>query len=100
MDVREAVAPPLVFEREFFVIDAEGVEKRGLEIVHVNGIFDDVVAELVGGTVAHAALETAASDPACEAARVVVAPVVGGSKFALRIVGPAEFATPDDERVV
>jgi len=31
------------------VIDAEQVQQGCVEIVHVDGLFDDVVAEIVGG---------------------------------------------------
>ncbi len=45
-------------------------------------------------------LNAAAGQPDGEAARVVVAAVVGGGERALRVGRAAEFAAPDDERVV
>ena len=33
---------------EPFVIDAEQAQDGGVEVVHVDGVFDDVVGEIVG----------------------------------------------------
>lgn len=41
---------------ELFVVDAEQVQDNGLEVVSVDGVLDDVVAEVVGGSVGVAAL--------------------------------------------
>ena len=64
------------------------------------GILDDVVAEVVGLAVDRAALRAAAGHPHGEAARVMVAAVVLVGQAALRVDRAAEFAAPDDERVV
>ncbi len=44
---------------EAFVIEAEAVEQRGLDVVNVDGVLGDVVAEIVGGTVNEAGFDTA-----------------------------------------
>ena len=48
MDVGEAELAALVAEGEAFVIDAEEVEDGGVEVVDVDGVFGDGVAEFVG----------------------------------------------------
>jgi hypothetical protein len=35
--------------REMFVVDAEDVEHRSAQVAEVDGVFGDVVAEVVGG---------------------------------------------------
>ena len=82
------------------MVDAELVQQRGVEVVDVDGILDDVVAEVVRLADDVAALDAGAGHPEAEAARVMVAAVVVLGERALRIDGAAELAAPDDERVV
>ena len=60
----------------------------------------DVVAEVVGRAVDQTRLDAAAGHPHREAARMVIAAVVGRGQLALRIAGAAELAAPDHQRVV
>ena len=48
MDVGEPEVAPLVAEGELGVVDAEQVQDRGLEVVDVDRVLGDVVAEVVG----------------------------------------------------
>ena len=48
MYIRQPEPPTLAFEGELFVIDAQQVQQRSLEIVDVYRIFGDVVAKIVG----------------------------------------------------
>ena len=75
-------------------------EDRGVEVVDVDGVLDDVVAEVVGLAVDDAGLDAAAGHPHGEAAAVVVAAVVVAGQRALAVDRPAELAAPDDQRVV
>src|SRR5262249_8526112 len=81
------------------VVDAEGVEDGGVQIVDVDGIGGQVVAVLVGRAVGNARFEAAAGQPDGEAARMVIAAERAG-QVALPEGGAAELAAPDDERVV
>ena len=45
MNVGQAEVAALEFEGEPRVIDAHAVQNGGVEIMHMHGIFDDVVAE-------------------------------------------------------
>ena len=78
------------------MVEAEGVEQRGVEVVDVHGVLRDVEAEVVGRAVDVPAFQAAAGEPHREAAVVVVAAVVA----ALHHRGAAELAAPDDERIV
>ena len=46
-NIRETVAPSLVFVNKFFMIVAEQAEYRCLKVMNVHGIFDDVVPKFI-----------------------------------------------------
>ena len=58
------------------VVDAQAVQDRGVQVVDVDGVVHDVVAEVVGLAERDAGLDAAAGHPDGEAAGVVVAAVV------------------------
>ena len=72
----EPLIKALILEVESFVVVAELVQHRCMEVANVNRIFHDVVAEVVGFAINRAAFETAARHPHREAARMMVAAVV------------------------
>jgi len=84
MHIGQAVVPALVLERETCVIDAECVENRGVQIVHMDAIGGDVVRKVVGFAIADAWLDTAASEPDGITARVMIAAVVRRGELALQ----------------
>lgn len=86
----------LELEGETVVIHAEAVENGGIQVSDVNGIFDDVVGIIVGGSVAGAWLGAATGDPHAEAPAVVIS---AGSQFALAVDRAAEFTAPDDQGI-
>jgi len=100
MHVRQPVVSALELERQPLVVDAQQVEQRRLQIMNVNPVRGNVVAELVGRTVAHARLHPAAGEPNREAARMVVATVIVGRQSTLAINRPPELPSPNDQRVV
>ena len=55
LDAGQSHVQPLELERQPLVIDAEAVQDRGVHVVDVDRIFDDVVAEVVGLAVGDAA---------------------------------------------
>ena len=95
----ESLIESLVFERELLVIETQQMQHGSVEIVDVAGVFDDVIGEVVGFSVDSAGPGAAAGHPHGEAARVVVAAVIGFRNSALAVNGAAEFAAPDDEGV-
>src|SRR5262249_6943917 len=98
LDTRQPLVQPLVLERELLVVDAEQVKHRGVEVVDVARVLDDVVTEVVGLAVDRPALRAAAGHPHGEAARVVIAAVVRLRQAPLAVNRPPELAPPDDER--
>lgn len=80
---------------QLFVVDAHEVQHRSPHIIDGAGVFDSVVAEVVGGAVDVAGLDAATGHPDGEAVGVVIATIT-----ALREGRSAEFAGPDDERAV
>ena len=87
-------------ERQAFVIDAEAIQDRCVQVVDVNRIFDDVVAEVVGLAVNDSGPNAAARHPFCVTPRMMIASVVRLGKSALAVDRSPKLATPDDERVV
>ena len=76
--VCEPVRPALEFEGQALVVDAEQVQERGVEVVDVDRVFDDRVAEVVGAAEGDAALDAAAGQPDAEGVLVMVAAGLGG----------------------
>ena len=81
------------------VIEAKEVQDSGLEVVGGHDILDRAVTDFVGGSVGHAALDSAAGEPDREALAVVVA-TGGGIGITLADRQPADLAAPVDERRV
>ena len=75
MDVGEAVVAAAVAIDEALVVETEQVENDSVEVVVVDGVFDDADAVLVGGAVADAALDAAAGHPHGEPRGVRVAAI-------------------------
>src|SRR6187401_2470667 len=76
MNVREPVAPALEKIRQPFVVHTEQMQHRGVEVMHVNAVFRDVVAELVGLAVHQTRLHATASHPDRETAWVMIAAII------------------------
>src|SRR5437660_1022860 len=100
MHVGQAMMPSPELESQPRVVDAQAVQHGRVQIMHVNRIGRDVVAELIGLAEAQTALDAAASQPEGEAARMMVAAVILRGQLALTVDGPAELAAPDYQRVV
>ena len=61
VNVREAIAPALMFERQPFVVQAEQVEHGGLKIVDMDLVLDGVEPEFVRSAVAEAYVHSGAA---------------------------------------
>ena len=99
MHIGQAKVAALIRERQPSVVDTKAIQYRGVEIVHVDRLFNDVVAELVGAAVNDSRLYPATREPHAEATPVVIATVVV-FHAALTINGPTELTAPDDESIV
>jgi len=99
-NVGQAEVAALEFVGEPRVVDAEAVQRGGLNVVNRYRIADDVVGKVVGLADHVTGLDAAAGEPHGKAARMVVAAVIVLGEMALAVDGAPEFAAPDDERVV
>ena len=77
------------------MVEAQQVQDGGVQVVDVDLVLDGVPAEVVGGSESHAALDAAAGQPHRKPERVMFPAVV-----ALARRRPAEFAAPQDQRVI
>src|SRR6266567_789627 len=91
---------PLELVSELVVIDAETVQDGGIEVAHMYGILDDVIAIVVCLAIGDSGPYAAARHPRGKATRMMIAAVVFRRQPALAVNGAAEFAGPDDECVV
>ncbi len=104
MDVREAEIAPGISVGEMFMIKPEQVEDGCVQVVHVNLLLDGLEAQLVGGPVDVAALDSAPGHPHREPVMVVVAtvhlPLVRAGSRQLDCRRAAELAPPDDQGII
>ena len=94
MHVGEAEVAARMPVGEALVVEAQQMEQRGVQVVHVHRVLLRVVAVVVGAAVGEAWLHAAAGEEVGEPMWVVIA---AGAAFAGRRA--SEFAAPPDERV-
>ena len=90
MHVGEAALDAVVIEAQALVVHAEQVERGGVEVVAVGGVFLGLGTELIRRAVSRAAPDAAAREPRGERAGVVVA------ALALRAGLATELGRADD----
>ena len=96
MHVRQAVVASLESVRESCVVEPQQVEQRGMQVVDVDRVGDDVETEIVRLTVRIPGPQSAAGQPDAEAAIVVVAAVISP----LNHGRPPELTPPNNDRVL
>lgn len=82
------------------MVKAEEVQHGGVPVAEVDGVFDNVVGEVIGLAMNNAAFDATATHPDGVTAGVVVASIVFFGESALGINRATELAAPDDERFV
>ena len=85
-------------EGELFVVHAEAVKDRRVEIVYLHFVFFCEVAELIRRTMDDPRLDPAASHPNAETVRVMIATETGPAS--LRHWRPPELTAPDHQRFI
>ena len=78
MNIGQAIVPTLELKRELGVVNPQAVQDCCVEVVDMNGIFGNVVAEFIGRAIGYSGLNSAAGQPHREAARMVIPAVFGG----------------------
>ena len=76
-DIGQPEIAACVAIRQTFVVEAQQVQDRGVQVVNVDLVLRSVVAVVVGRAVAEAAFHAAAGQPHREAFLIVVAPGAG-----------------------
>ena len=77
------------------MVYSEQMEHGSVKVADIDGVFDDIVAEVVGLAVLHAAFDPAAGEPTGEAAWMMVAAIDVGCNLALAVDCAAEFTGED-----
>src|SRR5262249_6049074 len=99
--VRETEIAATVPVSQFSMIDAEQVQDRGMDIMHMDRFVDSLEAKVVRGSINGAALDRTASQPHSEPEWILVAASLqvarSSSDFAHR--GAAKFGSAYDQRV-
>ena len=72
----------------------------GVDLVEVDRILRDVVAEIIGFPVGRPSLHASTCHPHAEIAGMMVSSVVFTGKLALAIHGTSEFTTEDDQGIL
>jgi len=93
--VGETEVPSCVAVSELFVVESHDVQDGGMEVVDVDQVFHNVVTDVVGFAVNHAAAYISAGQPAGE--RVGVMRAGFGSLAVLGPGGAAEFGAEDEQ---
>ena len=83
MYIGQAISTALMLEGEAFVVNAQQMQERGLKIMHMHGIFYDVVTQFVCLSIDCACLYAASCHPHAKAAGVVISAIVGRGQFPL-----------------
>lgn len=100
MHVGQAVVPALEAKGQTFVIEAEQMQQRGLQVVDMDFVLGDREAEVVGLPVHRTTFDARAAKPHAVAVGIMITTEVGTTRrAALTEWGSTELATPDDQRV-
>ena len=72
MDVREAKVTAAESKIEFLMIEAHQMQNGGMEIVHMDSVFDSGQTKLVGSAVTHTTLDTSTCHPSRKTIMIMV----------------------------
>ena len=101
LDIGQAEIAALETVGQFRVIESEQMQQRRVQIVHVDLVLHDVETEFVGFAESDARFDAAAGHPHRERLRMMIAAqFASGVRIAFHHRRAAEFAAPDDQRVV
>ena len=98
MNGKKPVLPTLKLVGELLVVDAEHVHDGCVQVMHMYGIFHDVVAKVIRLAMDMSRLYSGAREQRGEAIRMMISsPVLA---LRLSVYRSAELAAPNDECVV
>src|SRR5688572_16170186 len=99
-NICQPISTALKFIGQLFVINSEEVKDRCLQIVDVDGVTCDVVAELIGLTIDKTALDSCSCKVDRETPWMMIAAIISFCQLALRVIGPSEFSAPDNKSII
>jgi len=100
MHVRQPEVAARVTVCQARVVEAQQMQDRRVQIMHMDLVLDGLVAEVIRRAVGHAALDAAAGENHGETPVVVVAAVAGFAVDQFDRGRAAELAADDDQRLV
>ena len=71
----------------------------GVEIIHMDGVFSDIIAKFIGFAI-NAGLDATACHPNSEATRVMIPAITVFGERTLTVISATKFATPNYERFI
>jgi hypothetical protein len=98
--IRQPKPSSLMLENQFFMVYSQKVEQGGLEIMHMYGVFDNIVAKFTGFTMGVSLLDTTPCHPHGKTPWVVIATVIFFCQLPLRIIGSAKLSSPDNQGII
>ena len=100
VDIRQPEVTALMTECQFLVVNTHQVQNGGIQIMNVNGVFGDVVGEVISLAILETGLHTPSGHPHRPTPGVVVTPVIFTRERALAVDGASEFPAPNHQRVI
>src|SRR4029079_10305358 len=89
----KAVSKPIM-------INAHLMKNRRVDIANMDGITNDIVAEIIRFAEDRSAADAAATHPHRVPARMMISSIIIRAQFTLTIDRAAELAAPDDQRLI
>ena len=99
MHVGQTEVTPLELECQLVVVDPQAMQDRGVQVMHMDGVFGDVVAVVVGLAMRHTAADSAPGHPHRETAGVMIASIVLSGQVALTVDGSTELTAPHNQGI-
>ena len=90
-DVGKPHITPLCGEGQIFMVKAKAVQQSGVKVMHANGVFRDVIAEVIRGAIDRTRIHASARHPQAETSWVVVPTVIRFGQGALAVNRAAKF---------
>lgn len=100
VNVGQPEVSPLVSVGELLVVDAKAMQHGRVQIMNVNRLVDNVVAEIIGFAVDNTRFDTATCHPFGVATWMMVTTVIGFRQATLAIDRSAKFSAPDYEGII
>ena len=100
VNVSQAEMTALELEGELLMVQSQAVKHSGVEVMDVDRILHNIVAEVVGLSVDDPGLNSASGHPQSETAPMVISPMIIFGERSLAVNRATEFPSPDNESVL